>query len=111
MELQASSSPRPRFRNDLVAECIEAEGQRFIDVIDPDTGDAFRFYEVEYSLACAMDGERDVAGLVQWAKEELGIEPSRNELENVITTLGDLGYLDRSGAAAAAAASASAGEV
>ncbi len=39
-----AATTRPRFRTDLVAECIEAEGQRFIDVIDPDTGDAFRFY-------------------------------------------------------------------
>jgi len=94
----------PRFRTDLVAECIETDGQRFIDVIDPDTGDAFRFYEVEYSIACAMDGERDVAGLVQWAKEELGIEPSPTELQTVITTLGDLGYLEAAQAAAQVAA-------
>src|SRR5688500_10343221 len=93
--MQTQSLPsKPRFRTDLVAECIEAGGQRFIDVIDPDTGDAFRFYEVEYSLACAMDGDRDVGGLVQWAKEELGIEPNRTELEQVITTLDTLGYLD-----------------
>ncbi|MCA9676465.1 MAG: efflux RND transporter periplasmic adaptor subunit [Kofleriaceae bacterium] len=94
---------RPRFRTDLVAECIEAEGQRFIDVIDPDTGDGFRFYEVEYSIACAMDGERDLAGLVQWAKEELGIEPSPAEIESVISTLGHLGYLDSEPVAQAAA--------
>lgn len=92
----------PRFRTDLVAECIETDGQRFIDVIDPDTDTAFRFYEVEYSLACAMDGERDVEGLVQWAKEELGIEPSPDELQNVINTLGGLGYLDAAAANAAA---------
>ena len=73
--MQLSSVPRPRFRTDLVAECIEAEGQRFIDVIDPDTGDAFRFYEVEYSLACAMDGERDVQGLAAWARP--GALPAR----------------------------------
>lgn len=96
--MELGTNVRPRFRTDLVAECIEADGHRFIDVIDPDTGDAFRFYEVEYSLACAMDGERDVPGLVQWAKEELGIEPSRNELEQVITTLGTLGYLERGAA-------------
>ena len=94
---------RPRFRTDLVAECIEAEGQRFIDVIDPDTGDGFRFYEVEYSIACAMDGELDLAGLVQWAKEELGIEPSPAEIESVISTLGHLGYLDSEPVAQAAA--------
>ena len=57
--MDLATSSRPRFRTDLVAEVMEAEGQRFIDVIDPDTGDAFRFYEVEYSIACAMDGERD----------------------------------------------------
>jgi hypothetical protein len=84
---------RPRFRTDLVAEPIEEGGHRYIDVVDPDTGNGFRFYDVEYSLACAMDGERDVEGLVVWAKEELGIEPGRNELQQVISTLDTLGYL------------------
>ena len=87
-------TPRPRFRTDLVAEPIDEAGHRFIDVVDPDTGTGFRFYEVEYSLACAMDGERDVAGLVQWAKEDLGIDPSPTELATVISTLGSLGYLE-----------------
>jgi hypothetical protein len=93
----ATAPSRPRFRNDLVAEPIDEDGQRFIDVVDPDTGAAFRFYEVEYSLACAMDGERDVAGLVTWAQEELGITPTSSELGSVIATLGDLGYLDAGG--------------
>src|SRR5262245_4163720 len=95
-----AESSRPRFRTDLVAEPIDEEGQRFIDVIDPDTGNAFRFYEVEYSIACAMDGERDVLGLASWAKEELGISPSPAELAQVISTLGDLGYLEGAGAEA-----------
>ena len=84
---------RPRFRTDLVAEPIQDDGTRFIDVFDPDSGTGFRFYEIEYALACAMDGERDVAGLVRWAREELGVEPSPRELATVISTLGDLGYL------------------
>jgi hypothetical protein len=90
---------RPRFRTDLVAEPIEEGGHRYIDVVDPDTGNGFRFFDVEYSLACAMDGERDLAGLVQWAKEDLGIEPSTKELATVISTLGDLGYLSTGEAA------------
>ncbi len=86
---------RPRFRQDLVAEPINDAGTRFIDVMDPDSGNVFRFFEVEYSLACAMDGERDVPGIVQWAKEELGLVPSPSEVQVVIATLGELGYLDR----------------
>jgi biotin carboxyl carrier protein len=89
-----SSVSRPRFRTDLVAEPIEEAGQRFVDVIDPDTGSAFRFYDVEYSLACAMDGERDIESLVAWAREELGVAPTSDELSTVIATLGDLGYIE-----------------
>nr|MBA3820359.1 hypothetical protein [Deltaproteobacteria bacterium] len=101
---------RPRFRQDLVAEPIEDQGGTFIDVMDPDSGNVFRFYEVEFSIACAMDGERDAAGIVQWAKEELGLTPSLGEVRSVIATLGELGYLapvDQASAAREAAAGAS----
>jgi biotin carboxyl carrier protein len=99
-----SSVSRPRFRTDLVAEPIEEAGQRFVDVIDPDTGSAFRFYDVEYSLACAMDGERDLEGLVAWAREELGVAPTSDELSTVIATLGDLGYIEPGSPGASAGA-------
>lgn len=85
---------RPRFRTDLVAKPVEENGQVFVDVTDPDNGSTFRFYEVEYSVACAMDGARDVEALAAWAQKELGLEPSREELSTVVATLGELGYLD-----------------
>ena len=91
---------RPRFRQDLVAEPIEEQGARFIDVMDPDSGNLFRFYEVEYSLACGMDGERDVAGIVKWAQDELGMTPSPQEVRSVIATLGELGFIAGEGAEA-----------
>src|SRR5688572_10667749 len=94
---------RPRFRQDLVAEAVEEGGYKFIDVGDPDSGNMFRFYEVEFSIACGMDGERDVAGIVQWAKDELGLMPSVNEVRNVISTLGQYGFLDQAPSARAAA--------
>ena len=75
---------KPRFKQELVAEPIEDGGARFIDVMDPDSGNIFRFYEVEYALACAMDGERDVAGIVHWAQEELGLTPTPSEVTRVI---------------------------
>jgi hypothetical protein len=89
-----SGRERPRLRQDLVAELVEAPGARFIDVMAPDSGNVFRFYEVEYSLACGMDGERDIAGIVKWAQDELGLTPSQHEVQSVIATLGDLGFID-----------------
>lgn len=98
MQASPSSSSvrydRPRFRQDLLAELVDEQGARFVDVMDPDSGNLFRFYEVEYSLACAMDGERDVPGIVKWAQEELGMTPSPQEVRTVIATLGDLGFID-----------------
>jgi hypothetical protein len=94
MAVGTQASERPRFRQDLVAEPIDDDGKKFIDVMDPDSGNVFRFYEVEYSLACGMDGDRDVAGIVRWAHDELGMQPSPNEVRAVISTLVDLGYLD-----------------
>ena len=98
-----AGTEKPRFRQDLLAEAIDEQGAKFIDVMDPDSGTAFRFYESEFSLACGMDGERDVPGLVQWAKDELGLTPSTHEVQTVIATLGDLGYLDMAAASKAAA--------
>jgi hypothetical protein len=88
------AQPRPHFRSDLVAQPIDEEGERFVDVTDPDSGKTFRFYEVEYSIACAMNGQRDVSGLAIWAQMELGLQTSPDELQTVIHTLADLGYLD-----------------
>jgi hypothetical protein len=88
-----TTTARPRFRQDLVAELVEDGGQRFIDVADPDSGHMFRFFEVEYSLACGMDGERDVAGIVKWAQDELGITPTANEVQAVIAQLSDLRFV------------------
>lgn len=93
---------RPRFRTDLVAKPFDEAGQRFVDVTDPDSGKTFRFYEIEYSIACAMDGRRDLAGLAEWAQAELGVEPSRDELATVISTLEDLGYLEQGASARSA---------
>jgi hypothetical protein len=95
--MDTATKTRPRFRNDLVAQPIEDKGQVFVDVTDPDTGTTFRFYEIEYSVACAMDGARDLPELRAWARDEIGVEPTVDELTTVIATLDELGYLDRTG--------------
>ena len=95
--MQPSTSERPRFRQDLVAEQIDDNGARFIDVMAPDSGSVFRFYEVEFALACGMDGHRDIGGIVAWAREELGMLVVAREVTTMIATLGELGYLERDG--------------
>src|SRR5215470_6538784 len=91
---QQQATDRPRFRSDLVAQPLEEEGVRYVDVTDPGSGQTFRFYDVEYSIACAMDGARDVDNLAEWTRAELGIEASNDELVSVINTLAELGYLE-----------------
>ncbi len=101
--METAMKTRPRFRTDLVAQPIEDKGQVFVDVTDPDTGATFRFYEIEYSVACAMDGARDLEALRAWARDELGVEPSHEELSTVVATLDELGYLDHGPGAPSAA--------
>ena len=91
--MQTATKTRPCFRTDLVAQPIEEKGQVFVDVTDPDTGATFRFYEVEYSVASAMDGARDLQSLRAWARDEIGVEPTDDELTTVVATLAELGYL------------------
>jgi hypothetical protein len=92
--LETASLSRPRFRNDLVAQQLEEEGVQYVDVTDPNSGSTFRFYDVEYSIACGMNGERDLGELVDWARADLGIETTPEELGQVMSTLAELGYLD-----------------
>src|SRR5687768_2372053 len=104
----AVSGNLPRFREDLLAEQIEQDGKHFVDVMDDASGVMFRFYDVEYALACAMNGERDVDAIVGWAENELGFRPRPQDVRRVVETLGDLGYLDEG--TSAMASSLEAGE-
>ncbi len=99
---------RPKFRTDLVAQPLEENGRLVVEVIDPDSGDSFRFYEVEYYVASAMNGERSVSGLRDWALSELGVSPDENELGQLVRTLADLGYLADVDASTAESAATSA---
>lgn len=95
--METAVNDKPRFRNDLVAQYIEDGGVQYVDVTDPNSGNTFRFYDVEYSIACAMNGDRDLPGLVEWTRAELGLETSADELMSVVSTLTELGYLDGAG--------------
>lgn len=89
----ATSSQTPSFRYDLQTEALEKGGKRYVEVSCPDKGNSFRFYEVEYALACGMDGTRNVGALVAWAKSELDLVTTEDEVSAIISKLADLSYL------------------
>lgn len=88
-----TAQDKPRFRDDLVASPLETEGVKYVDVSDPASGSKFRFFEVEYAIAKAMNGERDLVALAAWAQKEVGVDTSADELAMIQATLADLGYL------------------
>ncbi|MCP4447418.1 MAG: hypothetical protein GY811_19065, partial [Myxococcales bacterium] len=104
----AFGAEKPLFRYDLQTEAIEDGGQRFVEVGDPDGGASFRFFEVEYAVACGMDGERDIAALVAWAKTELDLKTNADELGAIVSKLSELQYLGGSEQPQAASSSAQA---
>jgi hypothetical protein len=101
--LQTDTNPeRPRLRDDLVVSTLDDEGVRYVDVSDPTSGSKFRFFEVEYVIAQAMNGQRDLGAVAEYVRAEVGVEASTSELWQVQATLAELGYL-HGGAAAAPA--------
>lgn len=84
---------KPFFRYDLQTEAVVDGGQRFVDVVDPNGGASFRFFEVEYAVACGMDGERDLEAIVAWAKSELDLATTTDEVGAIVSKLSELKYL------------------
>lgn len=89
----SSSTERPLFRYDLQTTAIQESGNRYVDVTDPG-GQSFRFYEVEYAVACGMDGQRDVAAIVRWAMLELELQTTPAEVSAIVAKLAELDYIE-----------------
>src|ERR1039458_7465099 len=50
------SLEKPRFRRDLEAVPLEADGERYVEVRDVAAGWSYCFYDFEYRVALALDG-------------------------------------------------------
>jgi hypothetical protein len=85
---------RPRFRRDLVAKPVELEGVAYVETIDPRTGQAFRFYEVEHAVAEAFDG-RPLPEVVSGVRERSGLELTLEQLAEFARRLTELGFLEK----------------
>jgi multidrug efflux pump subunit AcrA (membrane-fusion protein) len=87
------SLDRPRFRRDLLAVPLEADGQRYVEVRDPSTGGSFRLYDIEYRVALAFDGLA-FAQIIPWLRLATGLELAEDELREFASRLAELGLLD-----------------
>jgi len=99
----------PRFRQDLEATPIEAEGVACVDVRDPKTGTNFRFYDFEYQLALQLTGQ-PLAAVTAWASEAYGIDLTADGINEFAGRLSELGFLEAGAEAAPPAGATPAGE-
>jgi hypothetical protein len=84
---------RPRFRRDLVARPVEADGVEYVEVVDPRTGVSFRFYAVEHAVAEAFDG-RPLLEVITGAGERSGLPLTIEQLKQFAQQLTALGFLE-----------------
>jgi multidrug efflux pump subunit AcrA (membrane-fusion protein) len=87
------SLEKPRFRRDLEAVAVEAEGQDYVEVSDRRTGTSFRFYDFEYHVALAFDGLA-FDKVVPWVKLSSGLELTVAQLEDFAARLDEMGFLE-----------------
>jgi multidrug efflux pump subunit AcrA (membrane-fusion protein) len=87
------SLEKPRFRRDLEASPVEAEGQSYVEVCDPNTGGSFRFYDFEYRVALAFDGLA-MESVVPWVKMSTGLELQVDQLQAFAARLDEMGFLE-----------------
>src|SRR4051794_32150445 len=84
---------RPRFRRDLVARPIEADGVAYVETTDPRTGVAFRFYAIEHAVAEAFDG-RPLPEVIDAVRERSGLELTLDQVAAFARRLTELGFLE-----------------
>jgi hypothetical protein len=87
------SEASPRFRHDLVANAVDEDGVRWVDVRDPRSGASFRFYDFEYELALQMNGQ-PIDAVVDWATATYGLELTPDGVWEFAGRLTELGFLD-----------------
>ena len=89
----AESSP-PRFRKDLIATAVQADGVTYVDVRDPASGSSFRFYDFEHDLATQLDG-RPLEAIAAWAATRYGLDLTADGIRVFAARLGELGFLEK----------------
>ena len=101
--------PKPRFRRDLEAVPIEADGESYVEIRDPKTGARFSLYDFEYRVALAFDG-LTLAKVIPWVKLSTGMELREDQLAAFADRLAELGFLEADSSGVESSPEASLGE-
>jgi multidrug efflux pump subunit AcrA (membrane-fusion protein) len=88
------SPERPRFRRDLEARPVFADGQNCVEVHDQAAGTSFLFYDFEYQVALAFDGLA-LDKVIPWVKLATGLALEVDQLREFAQRLDELGFLER----------------
>jgi multidrug efflux pump subunit AcrA (membrane-fusion protein) len=94
-----------RLKSGLAATRVEEDGITYYDVLEPESGNSFRFYEHEYLLAQQLEPGRPLTEVSAWVRRELGVESRPEDLGVFIDKVRELGFLEavKTGPAAAPA--------
>jgi hypothetical protein len=95
----------PRFRRDLTASPVEADGVVYVDVSDSTSGNGFRFYDFEHTVALAMDG-RPLDEVADDLRLRCELDLTPEQLTAFAEQLAALGFLEPELGAAPAGATA-----
>lgn len=88
------SLEKPRFRRDLEARPVIADGQSCVEVCDAAAGKTFVFYDFEYQVALAFDG-LPLEKVIPWVKLATGLALQVEQLREFAQRLDELGFLER----------------
>jgi biotin carboxyl carrier protein len=91
-----------RLKAGLAVTRVEEDGIGYVDVLEPESGNSFRFYEHEYLLALQLEPGRSLADLSAWVKNELGVESRPEDVQVFVDQVRKLGFLEAASDAAAA---------
>ncbi len=83
----------PQFRQDLEATKEEQQGVAFFRIDDPATQASFRLYEIEYMIACKLDGVRALGDVIAAVKSEFNFDISVPDLNKFIGQLETMGFI------------------
>lgn len=87
------SLEKPRFRRDLEASPVSADGQSYVEVRDAATGRSFLFYDFEYQVALAFDG-LPLEKVIPWVKLATGLALEVAQLREFAQRLDELGFIE-----------------